>query len=88
MAEGFAEGGVGMDDGGQVAGGAAAIEGQRGFADQVAGAGAFEGMQPSSKQTPPNRGRCSTSVTDIPKSAAKKAAAYPPGPPPMTTSSQ
>ena len=36
---------------------------------------AFEGMQPRSRQTPPSRGSASTSVTFVPRSAARKAAA-------------
>ena len=36
---------------------------------------AFEGMQPRSRQTPPSRGSRSTSVTFMPRSAARNAAA-------------
>ena len=35
---------------------------------------AFEGMQPTLRQTPPRLGQRSTSTTDWPRSAARKAA--------------
>src|SRR5215471_17506770 len=41
-------------------------------------------MHPRYRQTPPGFTSGSTSVTLMPRSAARNAAAYPPGPPPMT----
>ena len=48
---------------------------------------ALEGIQPTLRHTPPRMLCCSMRVTDLPKSAALKAAVYPPGPPPRTTKS-
>ena len=48
---------------------------------------AFEGMQPTLRQTPPSVLCRSTSTTFCPRSAARKAAVYPPGPDPSTSTS-
>ena len=48
---------------------------------------AFEGMQPTFKQTPPKTLFLSIKATLKPRSAALKAAVYPPGPAPITTKS-
>src|SRR5687768_10401448 len=47
---------------------------------------AFDGMQPTFRQTPPTCSR-STRVTVRPAAAARRAAEYTPGPPPMTSRS-
>src|SRR5690606_2402935 len=49
---------------------------------------AFEGMQPTLRQTPPSCGQRSISAVFIPRSAARNAAVYPPGPEPSTTTSK
>ena len=48
---------------------------------------AFEGMQPTLRQVPPNVPLPSTHVTFNPSCAPLMAATYPPGPPPITTTS-
>src|SRR4030095_648764 len=46
---------------------------------------AFDGMQPTLRQTPPSVAYRSTRTVFIPRSAARHAAEYPPGPDPSTS---